>query len=151
MFEGRKTFYEEWVEHEGLELIRGFHIADMLKLGLRRWDRIGGDAVHIDLEGTGDLAGAYVAEIEGGKELKPQRHIYEEMIYVLSGRGATSVWYEGMPKLTFEWEPGSLFAIPLNAWHQHYNVEGHTPLRFLSITTAPIVLSLYRSVQWAPS
>ena len=48
MFEGRKTFYEEWVEHEGLEIIRGFHIDDMMKLGLRRWDRIGAAAVHID-------------------------------------------------------------------------------------------------------
>ncbi|NIO09378.1 MAG: cupin domain-containing protein [Deltaproteobacteria bacterium] len=109
---------------------------------------MGGNAVHIDLEGTGDLAGAYVAEIDAKKELKPQRHIYEEMIYVLSGRGATSVWYEGMPKLTFEWEPGSLFAIPLNAWHQHFNVEGNAPLRFLSVTTAPIVLSLYRNLDF---
>lgn len=148
MFEGRKTFYEEWVEHEGLEIIRGFYIDDMMKLGLRWWDRIGAAAVQIDLEGTGDLAGAYVCEIEGGKELKPQRHIYEEMIYVLSGRGATSVWYEGWPKLTFEWEPGSLFAIPLNAWHQHYNAEGHTSLRYLSVTTAPIVLSLYRNLEF---
>ena len=39
MFEGRKTFYEEWVEQEGLEIIRGFHIDDMVKLGLRWWDR----------------------------------------------------------------------------------------------------------------
>ena len=66
MFEGLKTFYEEWVEHEGLEIIRGFHIDDMMKLGLRWWDRIGGAAVQIDLEGTGDLAGADVWEIEGG-------------------------------------------------------------------------------------
>jgi hypothetical protein len=110
----RKTFYEEWVEREGLEIIRGFHIGDLKQAPLRRWERVGGWAVHIDLEGTGDLAGAYICQIDGGKELKPQRHIYEELIFVLSGRGATSMWYEGDPRLTLEWETGSLFAVPLN-------------------------------------
>ena len=61
----RKTFYEEGVKKEGLEIIRGFHIEDLKNLSLRWWDRIGGSAVHIDLEGTGDLAGAYVCEIGG--------------------------------------------------------------------------------------
>lgn len=140
----RKTFYEEWVEKEGLEMIRGFYIEDLKNLSLRWWERIGGSAVHIDLEGTGDLAGAYVCEIEGGKELKPQRHLYEELIFVLTGRGATSVWYEGWPKITFEWEEGSLFAVPLNSWHQHYNADRQMPARFLSVNTSPIVLSLYR-------
>ena len=67
MFEGRKTFYEEWVEHEGMEIIRGFHIDDMMKLGLRWWDRIGAAAVHIDLEGTGDLAGRLCVR-DGGRQ-----------------------------------------------------------------------------------
>ena len=67
MFQGRKTYYEEWVEQEGLEIIRGFHIDNMMSLDLRRWERIGAPAAHIDLEGTGDLIGAYVAEIGGGE------------------------------------------------------------------------------------
>lgn len=140
----RMTFYEEWVEAEGLELIRGFFVEDLKRVPVRPWKRVGGLAAFIDLEGTGDLVGAYVCEIEGGKELKPKRQIYEELVFVVSGRGATSVWYDGRPKQTFEWEEGSLFAIPLNAWHQHFNVDGRTPARFLAITTAPMVLSLYR-------
>ena len=140
----RKTYYEEWVEREGLEVVRGFFVDDIGRLPLRPWERTGGSVAHIDLEGTGDLVGAYVCQLEPGKELKPQRHLFEELIFVLAGRGATSVWYEGWPKLTFEWEEGSLFAMPLNAWHQHFNADGHREARFLSVNTAPIVLSLYR-------
>lgn len=142
--EARKTFYEEWVEREGLELFRGFFIDGLTNLPLRWWKRVGAWAAHIDLEGTGDLAGAHVCRIEEGKELKPQRHLYEELVFVLSGRGATSVWYDGWPKLTFEWEAGSLFAVPLNTWHQHFNGDPHAPVQFLSVNTAPIVLSMYR-------
>jgi hypothetical protein len=29
--------------------------------------------------------------------------MYEETIYVLAGRGATILWYDGMKKHTFEW------------------------------------------------
>jgi len=140
----RMTYYEEWVEAEGLELIKGFHVDDLARVAVRPWKRVGGLAAVIDLEGAGDLVGAYICEIDGGKELKPKRHVYEELVFVVSGRGATSVWYEGRPKQTFEWEPGSLFSIPLNAWHQHFNVDGHAPARYLAITTAPMIMSHYR-------
>ena len=36
--------------------------------------------------------------------MKPQRQLYEEIITVAAGSGATTVWYEGTPKRTFEWE-----------------------------------------------
>ena len=51
----------------------------------------------------------------------PQRHLFEEIIYVAKGRGATSVWQEGAGKVTFEWAQGAIFAIPLNASYIHYN------------------------------
>ncbi len=53
-------------------------------------------------------------EIPVGGQLKPQRHVYEELIFILSGRGSTSVWLDAKKKNSFEWQAGSLFAIPLN-------------------------------------
>ena len=50
--------------------------------------------------------------------------MYEEIFFVLKGRGATAVWYEGQPRHTFEWQEGSVFSIPLNAWHELYNASG---------------------------
>ena len=43
------------------------------------------------------------------------------MIYILDGRGSTTVWNEAGARIAFEWKAGAIFAIPLNAWHQHFN------------------------------
>ena len=48
------------------------------------------------------VADAYIAEIDPGKSIKPQRQLYEEIITIAAGRGATTVWYEGTAKRTFE-------------------------------------------------
>lgn len=140
-----QIYYEDWVAREGLDLIRGYVVDNVYTVPLRPWGRTGcGSAVHIQLEGTGDLNGAYVCEIPPGKQLDPQRHLYEEIVYILTGRGSTSVWYDGQARRSFEWQRGSMFAVPLNAWYQHFNVSGAEPARFLAVTTAPITLNLIR-------
>ncbi len=137
-------YYDDWVAREGLDLIRGYKVDDVYTVPLKWWPRVGGHAVQIQLDGTGDMNGAYVCEIAPGQQLEPQKHLFEELVYVLRGRGATNVWYEGRPKSTFEWQQGSLFALPLNTWYQHFNLAGDEPVRFLSVTTAPVMLNLIR-------
>jgi hypothetical protein len=49
-----------------------------------------------------------------------------------SGRGATSIWQDKNDekrKQSFEWNAGSLFSIPLNAWYQNFNGSGNEPAR----------------------
>ena len=137
-------FFDDWVAQEGLDLIRGWKVDDVYTVPLKYWPRTGGYEVQIQLDGTGELNSAYVCEIPAGKHLEPQRHLYEELTYVLSGRGSTSVWYEGKPRNSFEWTAGALFAIPLNAWHQHFNGSGSEPARFLAMTTAPLMMNTIR-------
>ncbi len=138
-------YFDEWVEREGLDLIRGHKIDDVFTQPLKPWARTGGMAVQIQLQGTGELNAAYICEIAPKKELSPQKHIYEEMVFVLSGQGSTTVWYDEKHKNSFEWQAGSLFAIPLNARHQHFNGSGSQPARYIAVTTAPIMMNLMRN------
>ena len=116
-----RTFYEKWQEAEGIDVIKGMFIEDLRKLPLKPWKRKGGLGTFVHMDGAGEENTAYVCEISPGGSLLPQRHLFEEMIFILDGRGSTMVWNEGEVKQSFEWQPGSLFAIPLNAWHQHFN------------------------------
>ena len=54
------------------------------------------------------------AKLPPGGKLAPQRQLYEEMIFVLDGRGSTTVWNDAGDRITFEWKAGAMFAIPLN-------------------------------------
>ncbi len=140
-----RLYFDEWVKKEGLDLIRGHKVDNVFTQPLKPWARTGGSAVQIQLDGTGELNAAYICEIPAGGELKPQRHVYEEMIFVLRGSGSTSVWYEGRKRNSFEWKAGSLFAIPLNATYQHFNGSGSEPARYIAVTTAPIMMNLIRN------
>ena len=55
----------------------------------------------------------------------PQRHLYEEVVYVSEGDGSTQIELPNGEKRSFEWGPTSLFAIPLNATYRHFNGSGH--------------------------
>ncbi|MDE3234279.1 MAG: ethanolamine ammonia lyase-activating protein, partial [Pseudomonadota bacterium] len=81
-------------------------------------------------------------------QLEPQRQIFEEMIYVLSGRGSTTVWNDQGHRITFEWQAGALFAIPLNCMHQHFNGSGKDAARFVAVTNGPPVINLYEDLNF---
>ena len=140
----RKTPYEGWLEKEGLPVHRGFHMDDLRALKVEPWPRLGGRGAYIVLEGTDEEEGAYVLEIPPGKSTRPERHLYEEVIYVLQGRGATAVWNERGKEQTFEWQAGSLFSTPLNAAHQLFNGSGSEPARLVAITGAPVMINRLR-------
>ena len=141
--------YERWKESEGLPTIRGYFVKNLLDLELTPWKSSGdGLGVFINLEGTGGFNDAYVCEIPPGKSIKPQRHLYEETIYILKGQGATSVWLDENRKQSFEWQQGSYFSIPMNAWRQHFNVTGGEPARYVAMTSAPRVLNTFDNLEF---
>lgn len=141
-------FHEQWMKSEGVPVYRGYYIEDLNKLKLEPWSRKGGNGCFILLEGSEGSTDGYVSEIEPGRNLKAEKHLFEEMVLILQGRGATSIWNPGGPPQTFEWQEGSLFAIPLNAWHQHFNGQGDKPVRFLGATNAPVAMNLYHNLDF---
>src|SRR5258706_5614377 len=106
---------------------------------------MGGNGTFIQLLGTEGLWGCYVVEVPGGGALNPEKHLYEEQYLVVEGRGTTEVWQDGGKKHVFEWQKGSLFAIPLNANHQIINASS-SPALLLAGTSAPNALNLYGNV-----
>jgi hypothetical protein len=58
------------------------------------------------------------------------------------------VWNDAGQRVSFEWKAGSLFAIPLNAWHQHFNGSGKDPARYVAVTNAPPVINLYEDIDF---
>jgi oxalate decarboxylase/phosphoglucose isomerase-like protein (cupin superfamily) len=129
-------------------VLREFYIEDLRKVELAPWDWKGARGAYLNLIGTGDVNDGYLCEIPPGGNLKPQRLLFEEMIYVLEGQGSTSLWNDEKQKVTFEWQAGSLFSPPVNTWRQHFNGSGIKPARFLAVTAAPVLINLFRNVDF---
>ena len=139
----KDTPYTRWVRAEGLDIISSFYVPNLHTVDLKPWPRRGGRGVFLNHDASRTSNDCYVCEIPPGTELAPQRQLYEEMILILDGRGSTSVWNDVGRKITFEWKAGSMFAIPLNAWHQHFNGSGLQPARYVAVTNAPVIINSF--------
>jgi len=144
----KETPYTRWVAAEGLDIISGHYVRDLRALELKPWDRRGGRGVFINHDASRTSNDCYVCEIPRGGALAPQRQLFEEMILVLDGYGSTKVWNDAGKEVTFEWQAGSMFAVPLNAWHQHVNLSGLAPAKFVSSSNLPPVLNIYDDVDF---
>ena len=105
-----QTPYDLWQEQEGIPIHRGHCVEDLAALAVEHWPRMTALGSFINLIGSGRSCGAYVCEIPAQAETRPQRYLFEQLIYVVKGRGATSVWKDGTKKQSFEWHEGSLFS-----------------------------------------
>ena len=141
------TPYKLWQQEQGIPVVTGYAVEDLNALPLAPWPRMGGLGTFINLEGTARVADAYVCEIPPRSTLNPERHMYEELIYILQGRGTTAVWQERGPRQRFQWQQGSLFSPPLNAWHEIANT-GDEPARILGVTCAPVMIDLFRNLEF---
>ncbi|HTK12777.1 MAG TPA: cupin domain-containing protein [Xanthobacteraceae bacterium] len=144
----KETPYTRWVRDEGLEIIPAMYVRNLRKVELKPWARRGGNAVFVNHDASRTSNDSYVMEIPAGKKLAPHRQLFEEMILILDGRGSTTVWNDEGKRITFEWGPGSLFAIPLNAWHQHFNGSGKEAARYIGVTNSPPVMNLYEDIDF---
>ncbi|ATW27596.1 cupin domain-containing protein [Candidatus Formimonas warabiya] len=86
----------------------------------------------------------YIQEIPAGSKSGKHRHMAEEVVIVLEGRGYDLHWdvdmelthrYEWVadkePK-RFDWEAGDIVVIPVNTVHQHFNADPDHPARIIS-------------------
>lgn len=121
--------------HEGF----GF---DLLQLDTAPWPRLGARGALVLLEGRGDFVDCQLVELPPGGQAEPQRHLYEEVVHVLAGRGSTTIESSGR-RDSFEWGTGSLFALPPNVTYRHFNTSGREPARIAAVTSLPLVLKAF--------
>ncbi len=89
----------------------------------------------------------YQQFLEGGGKSGKHRHLSEEILYVLEGKGYdlhwdvnfdcgdTYVWDWQAEPQKFAWEEGDFVYIPPYTTHQHFNADPEKPARFVSVTS----------------
>jgi len=136
--------YLAWAEKEGVPVTEDFGI-DLLKVPVKPWPRFGVDGGIAHLKGRGDFVSIFVLDLKPGAQTTPQKHLYEEVVYVLSGHGSTTVETSDGRKHSFEWGPKSLFALPLNSRYQHFNASGREHARLASTNNLAMMLNLFHN------
>ena len=87
---------------------------------------------------------AYMQIIPPGSRSGKHRHLAEECLYVLEGKGYdlhqdcdieivdVYTWKPQDEVKRFEWEAGDIIYIPPNTIHQHFNADPNRPARLIS-------------------
>jgi hypothetical protein len=139
-----KAFYDVWQEKEGIPIYKVFHVEDLARVELGNWQRFGCKGAFVNLADP-HITTAAILEIPAGGRTNPAKHIFEALVYGISGRGKTVLSYPEAPEVEVEWQTNSLFSPPLNTAYSHQNLDSTKPLRLLMVSNAPLVLSLYHN------
>src|SRR5437867_21744 len=100
--------FRRWQEGEGVPIHGGSYVQDLYTTEVKPWARMGHPGAFVSLADHEYDAG-FVVELAPAGQSEVQHHLFESVIYVVDGRGATSFWQEGGPKQTVEWQRGSVF------------------------------------------
>ncbi len=140
---GQKRFaYDDWMEAQGVPVYRGYYIEDLRKIELGDWKLREMRTAFVQLMGMEGVNELRVSEIAPGETTKPFKFGLDEIVYVLDGRGITTVWNEeGGPRKSFEWQTHSMFLLPRHYWHQFSNTSGDRPVRLMHYNYLAVALS----------
>jgi mannose-6-phosphate isomerase-like protein (cupin superfamily) len=136
--------YLDWIAKEGLNVAEDYGI-DLFKVETKMWPRYGVKGAAVHLKGRGDFCNMFLIDVPPGGSTTPQRHLYEDVYYVLEGHGSTQLEFPDGTKRSFEWGPKALFAIPLNAKHRHFNSSGRERALLVTTTDLPVVLNIFHN------
>jgi oxalate decarboxylase/phosphoglucose isomerase-like protein (cupin superfamily) len=142
-----KTYYERWMEKEGVPIVEGFGVTDVGRISLRPWSRLGCDGAYLQLRGLEGITGVYIGRIAPGTMTEPEKHLYEKVIYIIQGEGVAEFQQRGRVPQSIKWKTGSLFSPPLNSTHRLIN-HAKTPALFVAVTTAPMILDHFHNEQF---
>ena len=135
--------YGDWANGEGVPIVSAASI-DLMSAQVAPWPRFGTSGAILHLVGRGDFLTLFLFELAPGAKSAQQRHLYEEVFYVLSGRGATVIESADGRTDRLAWEAGSLFTVPMNARHHHVN-ESDRSARLASVNDLRYFFNVFRN------
>jgi oxalate decarboxylase/phosphoglucose isomerase-like protein (cupin superfamily) len=131
------------MESQGIPVYTGHYVEDMRTIALGHWPERECDAAFLRFVGQEGVSEARITEIAPGQTLPPLKFTLDEVVYVIEGRGLTTVWAsEGAAPATFEWDKRSMFLLPRGSTHQFSNAQGDKPARLLQRNFLPLAMSL---------
>ncbi len=139
----RNSPYQQWLERAKTEIpvYEALFIKDVNSIELQPWPKMGAGVTGLYLHFADyQMSDGRILEIPAGGKTASRRRFYEKGVYFMGGPGHTIIQQEGEEPLRVDWKEGSLFSVPLNVRHQHFN-DSDKPVRLLAITSFPFVLN----------
>src|SRR5579871_4195119 len=136
--------YLDWTEGEGVPVVEDFCV-DLARVETKPWARFGTDGAIVHMKGRGDYISVFLFDLPPGATTTPQRHLYEEIYYVVSGYGAATVEDASGNAQTFEFGPHSMFSPPLNSRCRIFNGSGRERARIASTNNLPMMMNAFRN------
>lgn len=131
--------YRAWANKQDVPVHTGLYCRDVRAVETDTWDLTGERGALINLYGTEGVDDLHVHELTPGGETSFQKHLYEEIVYVMAGNGSTVI---GEDEIVFEWEENALFFIPHNTPYKHINTSGDESARLVAQTSLPQYLNM---------
>ncbi len=139
---GRTTAYQDWVKAQELPIHRGYYIEDLRTVELGWWEERQCNAAFMELAGQEGVAEVRVTEVPPAKTTAPVKLALDELVYVVEGRGLTSIRLGDRPPVSFEWQKHSLFRVPRNYSVEFSNTQGDRGARLLHYNSLPLAMQL---------
>ena len=139
--------YGDWAKGEGVPIVDALGI-DLFDVETKPWARWGTDGGIVHLKGRGDFTSLFVLDLKPGGKSAQVKHMFEMVVYVLDGNGSTTITTPDGRVHSFEWQPKSLFALPLNCKYQFFNGSGTKRARLACVNAAPIIMNLFHDPEF---
>jgi len=137
-----KFTYDSWMESTGVPIHTGFFVEDLRTVELGWWEERQCMSAFIQLLGSEGVSSSRITEIPAGESTRPLKFALDEVVYVVAGRGLTTIWYDNSSaKKSFEWQQHSMFLLPHGCHHTFSNMQGDRPVRLLHYSYLPLALS----------
>jgi quercetin dioxygenase-like cupin family protein len=135
------------VDHDELEkkanrVYEGSFVTDVKSFPVEPWPEQGNHAAHFNLSDN-RLLRAHIMAVPPGERKPTHRHVNEAIIYIPQGHGYSIIQQEGKAEHRLDFQVGSLFSPPLNAYHGHYNGDAEEWVRYFVVTNMPLNQVVY--------